>query len=135
MSIMTYEDRSISVPPGALVKTGYVKMEQVRLACRDRMAVGDVDRAYQRRIQLNGHQPWPCPRGRWDDGMFVIEDGRHDYVAALMLGCEYILVAWLDGGITTVEEVGNELAADHSADNVSGQRAAGQHQELWPLQF
>ena len=73
--ILHAEDRSLSVPPGQLVVTGYVPVDAVRLACRARMAVGDVDRAYQRRLQLGHNQPWPCPRGEWDGDRFVIIDG------------------------------------------------------------
>jgi hypothetical protein len=89
------EDRSIAVPPGHVVKTGYVSVWRVRLGCRERMAIGDVNQAYQRRLQLAGRQPWPCPRGYWDGEEFVIEDGRHEYVAAVMLGYDHLLVAWL----------------------------------------
>lgn len=88
------EDRSISIPPGAVVFTGYVRIDRISLACRERMAVGDVDRACQRRLQLAPRQPFPPPRGYWDGQQFVIVDGRHEYVAALMLGFERILVAW-----------------------------------------
>jgi len=76
------------------VRTGYVPIDAVKLACRDRMAVGDVDRAYQRRLQLGDHQPWPPPRGYWYGNRFVIVDGRHDAVAAMMLGLEHLFVAW-----------------------------------------
>lgn len=96
--VATVEDRSIAVPPGAVVRTGYVAVAACVLGCRDRMAVGDVDRAYQRRLQLGDRQPWPCPRGRWDGGRFVVEDGRHDFIACLMLGHEHILVAWMEQG-------------------------------------
>jgi hypothetical protein len=75
--------------------TGYVRVDRVRLACRDRMALGDVAEKYNRRLQLGDSQPWPCPRGHWDGETFVIIDGRHDYVACLMLGLEYILVCWV----------------------------------------
>lgn len=92
--IYTAEDRSLAVPPGAKIVTGYVHIDAIKLACRSRMAVGDVDRAYQRRLQLGDHQPWPCPRGHWEGERFVVVDGRHDIVAAMMLGLEYVLVAW-----------------------------------------
>lgn len=88
------EDRSLRVPAGQLVRTGYVPIDAIRLACRDRMAVGDVATAYQRRLQLGADQPWPCPRGEWDGDRFVVFDGRHDVLAAMMLGVEYVLVAW-----------------------------------------
>jgi hypothetical protein len=94
--VLIAEDRSITVPPGALIRTGYVHVDQIKLACRARMAVGDVDRAYQRRLQLGANQPWPCPRGHWDGDRFVVVDGRHDVISALMLGLDYVLVAWLE---------------------------------------
>lgn len=92
--ILLAEDRSLAVPPGEAIRTGYVHVDKIRLACRVRMAVGDVDRAYQRRLQLGDHQPWPCPRGVWEGDRFAVIDGRHDVVAATMLGQEWILVAW-----------------------------------------
>lgn len=95
-------DRSLRVPAGCIVLTGYVPVHRVRLGCRDRMAVGDVETAYRKRLQLGAAQEWPPPRGRWEnddtDGarQFVIEDGRHAYVAALMCGLDFLLVAWVE---------------------------------------
>jgi len=60
------------------------------------MSIGDVDRAYQKRLQLGDRQPWPCPRGHWEGDRFVIVDGRHEYVSCLMLGIEWVLVAWVE---------------------------------------
>ena len=94
--VSTSADRSMTVPPGHVIKTGYVDVFKVRLAQRERMAVGDVDRAFQKRIQLGSSQPWPSPRGYWDGEQFVIVDGRHEWIATVMLGHEYILVAWLE---------------------------------------
>lgn len=96
MGVATIIDRSIAVPAGAIVRTGYLDVHKVRLACRERMAVGDVDRAYQRRLQLGDQQPFPCPNGSRDGDMFVIQDGRHEYVASLMIGYSTILVAWVE---------------------------------------
>lgn len=92
------EDRSISVPAGKRVIADYVPIDQVMLGCRDRMAIGDVDIAYRRRLQLGWKQaqPWPPPRGHWLGDRFVIDDGRHEFVAALMLGQEYLLCAWIE---------------------------------------
>lgn len=99
--VLVAEDRTIRVPKGQVVRTGYASADRVRLACTDRMAIGDVERAYRRRIQLDGDQPWPPPTGYWlsdvDGAMtFVLEDGRHEFVAALMLGYREILVAWVE---------------------------------------
>ncbi len=89
------EDRSIAVPQGQIIKTAYVEVFKCRLACRDRMSMGDVNGAYQKRLQLAEKQPWPCPRGHWEGDEFVIIDGRHEWVATVMLGLPYILVAWV----------------------------------------
>lgn len=94
--VLTAEDRSVAVPPGHVIRTEYVHIDHVELACRDRMAVGDVKIAYERQLQLGSHQRWPCPRGHWANGNFVIADGRHQFVAALMLGLEWLLVAWVE---------------------------------------
>ena len=90
------EDRSLVVPAGQLVRTGYVAVEAVTLACRDRMALGDVREAFERQLQLGAAQRWPCPRGHWSGERFIIVDGRHEYVAALMLGRSHLLVAWTE---------------------------------------
>jgi len=94
--LLIAEGRGLAVPPGATVRTGYVPVHDVRLACKARMAVGDVEAAYRRRIGCAPAQPWPCPVGKWDGDRVEIHDGRHEYVAALMLGCEHILVAWVE---------------------------------------
>ncbi len=88
-------DRCINVPPGQVVQTGYVDVFRVRLACRERMAVGDVDRAFQKLLRAGHHQPFPCPVGAWDGDTFILHDGRHEWIASLMLGKTHILVAWL----------------------------------------
>lgn len=89
-------DRHFVVPAGKVVKTGYVGLWDVSLACRDKMAVGDVEGAYRRRLQLGSNQAWPCPYGVWQGTKFNLIDGRHEYVAALMFGLEHLLVAWLE---------------------------------------
>lgn len=90
-------DRSMAVPAGHIVKTAYVPVEAIRMACRERMAVGDVDRAYQKKLQLGSQSSWPCPNGRWlNDTTFELHDGRHEFIATLMLGHTHLLVAWIE---------------------------------------
>jgi hypothetical protein len=103
--VIVAEDRTLRVPAGALVRTGYVEVHRVRLACRDRMAIGDVEAAYRKRLQLGSDQPWPPPVGDWEDETFCIHDGRHEYVAALMLGCTHVLVAWIEPETPKLAEV------------------------------
>lgn len=88
-------DRSLLVQSGQVVKTAYVDIWQCRMANRERMAVGDVDRAYQKLLQLGDCSAWPCPNGRWEGETFWVHDGRHELIAALMLGRTHLLVAWL----------------------------------------
>lgn len=59
------------------------------------MAVGDVDRSYQRLIQQAPAQSWPPPVGHWEGETFVVEDGRHEYIASVMLGYSHLFVAWI----------------------------------------
>lgn len=94
--VKTYEDRSMVVPAGKVVCTGYVAIDKIRMACRDRMAVGDVAAAYQKILCLGDTQRWPPPVGSWDGSTFVITDGRHEYIASLMIGRAHLLVAWID---------------------------------------
>lgn len=93
--IKTYEDRSMAVPAGKVVLTGYVPIDKVRMACRDRMAVGDLAAAYQKILCMGDGQRWPPPVGFWESAGFVITDGRHEYIASLMIGRERLLVAWI----------------------------------------
>lgn len=90
------EDRTMAVPPGKIVRTGYVAVGMVDLSCRERMTPGDVKAAYERLLQLGDRQPWPSPCGTWNGNRFIIEDGRHQFIASLMLGKTHIFVAWLD---------------------------------------
>ncbi len=90
------EDRSMIVPAGKKVVTGYVSIDLLALENKSRMAIGDVERAMQRRMSCAPNQPWPCPVGEWRGDTFWIFDGRHECVAAIMLGCSHILVAWLE---------------------------------------
>lgn len=91
------------MPAGSIVQTARVPCHRVRLACTERMAVGDVERAYHKRLNHRPDDAWPPPVGHWEEDpeggkRFVILDGRHAYIAALMLGDREILVAWVEGG-------------------------------------
>lgn len=92
----TTEDRSLHVPPGHVVATAWVDPQRCRLGSRARMSPEAVEKKFRQLLQQGDGAIWPPPRGRWDDGMFVVEDGRHELLAALMLGRTEILVAWLE---------------------------------------
>jgi hypothetical protein len=88
----------VRVPEGHTVQTGYVPIHDVVVYAPygHHLYPGEVERAYRRQLELGSDQEWPPPTGYWrDDRRFVLTDGRNRYVAALMLGIEYMLVAWL----------------------------------------
>jgi hypothetical protein len=88
-----------TVPEGHTVATGYVPIHDV--VCHSRyghqLYPAEIERAYRRQLAIGSDQLWPPPTGyRRPDGRFVLTDGRNRYVAALMLGTEHLLVAWLE---------------------------------------
>jgi hypothetical protein len=86
------------IPPGHVVATGYVAIEDVvcHVQASQQLNPAAVERSYREQLAADGAQAWPPPTGYWrDDGRFVLTDGRHRYVAALMLGTTHLLVAWL----------------------------------------
>ena len=92
-------DAGGSQPPGSAgrrIVTGYVETHRVRMACRDRMSIGDVERAYRRQLSLGLIEAWPCPVGEWDGDTFVLRGWTSCLRAALMLGIEWLLVAWIE---------------------------------------
>lgn len=91
------KDKSLAIPPGQVVRSGYISVWDVILDCRERMAMGDIDAKYQECIQNAPNQAWPCPVGYWgENGRFHIVDGRHTFMALLALGYEQIYVAWME---------------------------------------
>jgi hypothetical protein len=87
----------VRVAAGHVVETRYVPVEDVVIHAQQHpLSPPAVERAYCRQLELGDGQAWPPLTGYWrDDGKFVLTDGRHRFVAALMLGMEYVLVAWL----------------------------------------
>ena len=96
-SAAQYFDRSMRLGHAHRVSTAWIPIHRVRLDCTDRMAVGDVQNAYNK-VLHNGPEcaTWPCPVGWWDGEVFVISDGRHEFSARLMLGQRRIFVAWVE---------------------------------------
>ena len=87
-----------AIPPGHVVRTGYVRIHDVvcHAPVGHQLLPAEVERAYRRQLELGDQQAWPPPTGYWrSDHRFVLTDGRNRFVACLMLGVEYLLVAWL----------------------------------------
>lgn len=87
----------VRVAAGHVVETAYVPTEEIVIHARGhQLSPAAVERAYCRQLELGDDQVWPPLTGYWrGDGRFVLTDGRHRFVAALMLGMEHLLVAWL----------------------------------------
>ncbi len=87
-----------SVPAGHVVEAGYVPIHDVicLATAQHQLYPAEVERVYRRQLELGDSQGWPPPTGYWrSDGRFVLTDGRNRYTAALMLGVQHLLVAWL----------------------------------------
>jgi len=88
----------LRVPAGHVVRTAYVPTHNVLMYARPghQLSPAAVERAYCRQLELGDDQTWPPPTGYWrDNGAFVLTDGRTRFLAAMMLGMEYVFVAWL----------------------------------------
>jgi hypothetical protein len=75
---------------------GYVQIHDVicHVPFGHQLSPAEVERAYRRQLELGDRQGWPT--GYWrSDHRFVLTDGRNRFVACLMLGIEYLFVAWL----------------------------------------
>jgi hypothetical protein len=89
-------DKTIGVPPGRVVRTGYVDIWRVRWSSHDPLALGDVQSKYELVKQNRPNSVYPTPIGHWEGDEFVLVDGRHTFTAYLMNGYTHILVAWLE---------------------------------------
>lgn len=94
-AVWSAEDRSLRVEPGHVVKTGWVRIADCLLANRTRMAIGDVEAKYRVLLCQGDAALWPPITGTWQGDRFAVSDGRHQFVASLMLGHEKVLVAWI----------------------------------------
>jgi hypothetical protein len=56
-------DKSLSVPPGKKVMTDYVHVDCIKLACKDRMAIGDVKEKFEVVLQNAPNCIYPTPIG------------------------------------------------------------------------
>jgi hypothetical protein len=88
-------DRSLAVGPTQHVESAWVDIDLCSLGCRDRMCPEAVVDRYRLLLQQGERGVWPPPVGHWDAGRFRVCDGRHEYLASLMLGRTRLFVCWL----------------------------------------
>lgn len=88
-------DRSILVPRSKYICTAWITVSTCTLGNHAPMSPEAVEKAYRRLLSQGDAASWPPPNGEWLGDRFVIHDGRHEYIASLMLGRTEILVAWM----------------------------------------
>jgi len=64
-----------------------------------------VEKKYRRLLNLGQCTPWPPVVGHWEDGRFVVCDGRHDYLAVLMIGRDKLFVCRLDAAPEAIADL------------------------------
>lgn len=95
MSVKFAIDRSICVQPEQKVVTDWIDIDLCCLGSRTRMSPEAVTEKYRILLQHNEAAIWPPIVGHWENNRFIVDDGRHEYLAWLMLGRKKIFVAWL----------------------------------------
>jgi hypothetical protein len=126
MSVVVAEDRSMCVQPHQLVRTAWVDIDLCRLGFRMPMSPEAVEKKYRRLLNIGDCAPWPPIVGHWEDGRFVVCDGRHDYLAALMMGRDKLFVCWLEAApIPVVEQTGNTSCAPRLVDSSPTEAGVG----------
>jgi hypothetical protein len=89
-------DRSMLVPRGHTVRTGWVDIYQIRFASNRPVSEGDMREARQKVLAGGDCATWPPPVGQWTGpSTFTITDGHHEAFARLECGWRQLLVAWV----------------------------------------
>ena len=104
MTVMVAEDRSMCVQPDQIVRTAWIDVDLCVLGSRLPMSPEAVEKKFRRLLNIGDAAPWPPIVGHWEGERFLVDDGRHDYLAALMLGRERVFVCWLDGATDHVTQ-------------------------------
>lgn len=94
--MLTAEDREIRVSPGEIVVSRWIPIDTCCLGSRQQRSIGDIERKYQRLLQMGDQQPWPPLVGRWRGDRFEVMDGGHTLLALMALGKDQVFVAWLE---------------------------------------
>lgn len=88
---------SITVPVGHVLRYGYADHGRIRFEQYGGNQWDAVLKHAGRIADMGaGAQPSDAPFGYWDGDTFVIQDGRHRYLALVGLGFRSLLVRWLE---------------------------------------
>jgi hypothetical protein len=88
----------VIIPAGHILKSGYVNTSEIVFPHHhaDPMAVAAVEDKVRQYTSIKEGSAYPLPIIEWIDGKPVLKDGRHRYIASLMLGRKTMLVAWVE---------------------------------------
>lgn len=106
MTVMVAEDRSMCIQPCQMVRTGWVDIDLCKLGFRHPMSPEAVEKKFRRLLNIGDCAPWPLVVGHWENGRFLVDDGRHDYLAAQMMGRDKLFVCWLEAApVAQIEQI------------------------------
>jgi hypothetical protein len=126
MSVVVAEDRSMCVQRHQLVRTAWVDIDLCRLGFRMPMSPEAVEKKYRRLLNIGDCAPWPPVVGHWENGRFVVCDGRHEYLATLMMGRDKLFVCWLEAvPVPVMEQTGNKSSTPQLMDSRTTEAGAG----------
>lgn len=109
-------------PAASSSRTAWVDIDLCRLSFRLPMSPEAVEKKYRRLLNLGDYAPWPPVVGHWENGRFVLCDGRHDYLAALMIGRDKLFVCWLETAPERIPDLSEQtLASRLQPDPVAAQ--------------
>jgi hypothetical protein len=86
------------IPKGHILKSAYIPIEDIVFTCDVPMGVEGVRDKINQWLSHKEGQSYPLPVGEWKDGKLHLWDGRHRYIAALMLARKSMLIAWVEKG-------------------------------------
>lgn len=97
MTVTVAMDRSLYVKRNQLVKTAQIDIDCCKLGSRVGMSPEAVEKKYRKLLcQGDDAACQPPIIGHWEGDRFIVQDGRHQYLATLMLGRDQIFVAQLE---------------------------------------
>jgi hypothetical protein len=139
MTVMVAEDHSMCVQPHQVVRTAWVDTDLCKLGFRLPMSPEAVEKKFRKLLNIGDCSPWPPIVGHWEGERFIVDDGRHDYLAALMMGRDKLFVCWLDASsVTVAEQQHDEIGRLSSASDGGGAPVSSYSAEprarraLWP---
>lgn len=85
------------IPAGHVLKSAYLPLLEIVFPLNGApMAIASVKEKIDHYSSIGPGQTYPLPIGKWVDGRFHLWDGRHRYIASLMMGRSTMLVGWVE---------------------------------------